>query len=120
MKELEKLRKGLSVGNILLIKDYGNSLNCIFMKDGLAKLTFNVKDDNLVEALRLKGEHGIVEGANFMSFKNSFDSFSLHVKARKLYEELNYNLPLYMKPELPEPVAEQTVGWLKGDGKAVA
>ncbi|TXK49262.1 hypothetical protein FVR03_06780 [Pontibacter qinzhouensis] len=102
MKELDKLRKGLKIGDILLIEDYGNTLKCIFMAGGLAKSSFIVKDDALVEALRLKGDHGILEGASFHAFKNTFDSFALHVKARKLYDELSYNLPLYMKPEVHE------------------
>ena len=109
MKELEQLRKGLTEGDVLLIEDYGNSLKCIFTKGGLAKLSFMVEEDALVEALRLKGEHGIVEGATFHAFKGTFDSFALHVKARKLYDELNYNLPLYMKPEVREILLQHAV-----------
>jgi hypothetical protein len=32
----------------------------------------------------------------FVEFKNSFDSFSLHVKAMHLYNKLNATLPLYI------------------------
>ena len=52
-----------------------------------------VTDEVLSSMLSHAGLNGIVEGVDFQVFRNTFDSFSLRVKARKLYKELVTSLP---------------------------
>ncbi|MCC9134974.1 hypothetical protein ACFSKU_19250 [Pontibacter silvestris] len=92
MNELDKLRDGLMNSSILLMKDYGNQLECSFVREGLVIRSFFIKDEILATALKRSGVNGIIEGVNFEVFRNTFDSFSLRVKAKKLYSELSANL----------------------------
>lgn len=88
MKDLENIRVGLMNSTSLLIKDIGNKITCSFVKEGMVKHSITVNDEMLAIALRHASVGGILEGSDFQVFRSKFDTFSLHVKAAKLYKEL--------------------------------
>ena len=92
MRELGKLYAGLMNSNIMLLKEVNNALECSFVKVGIVQDVVVVKDEVLSEELRSKADLGILEGAGFQYFRNTFDSFALHVKAKKLYQNLRFSL----------------------------
>jgi hypothetical protein len=93
-RELNRLHEGLTNSNTLIIKNAVTGLECSFLKDGFEKQVVIIKDDVLAAELSVAGVNGIIEGTDFQVFRNTFDSFSLRVKARKLYQELNSSLPV--------------------------
>jgi hypothetical protein len=96
IKELQDLATGMMNSNTLLLRKIGPALECRFTMEGIERHRTIVKCEILAEALLQKSTFGILEGAMFVEFKNSFDSFSLHVKAMHLYNKLNATLPLYI------------------------
>ena len=89
MEELEGLYKGLKESNTLLLKECESHLQCEFMKGGMVVRTVLVYCPILASALRQECIHGILEGNRFTKFLHNFSRFSLHVKTRKLYQELS-------------------------------
>jgi hypothetical protein len=92
--ELNRLHEGLTNSNTLIIKNAGTELECSFLKEGFEKKVVIIKDDVLAAELSCAAVNGIIEGADFQVFRNTFNSFSLRVKARKLYQELSSSLPV--------------------------
>lgn len=92
--ELNRLHEGLTNSNTLIIKNAGTGIECYFLKEGFEKQVVIIKDDVLAAELACAGVNGIIEGTDFQVFRNKFDSFSLRVKARKLYQELNSSMPV--------------------------
>ncbi len=88
MEELDRLKKGLVEGHVLMYKDEDKGLQCSFVKGGLVVDSFVIEDNVLANALASKGTNGIVEGSNLQMLRNNYDWFSLSVKSKKLYEEL--------------------------------
>ena len=110
MREIDELRKGLRNSSIMLLKEHQNFLECSFVKEGLVNCIAVVEDDTLAEALRQRVKSGIAEGIHFNTFKHEFESFALHVKAKKLYSDLAFNLPMYLPVlHMKEEAYEQTV-----------
>lgn len=93
MKELEELAIGLVGTNTLLLKEKGNLLECQFLVGGLVRHTVQVKCKYLAAALKQQSVLGIIEGGNFISFRSKFSGFSLHVKTKKLYNQLSASQP---------------------------
>lgn len=93
-RELNSLHKGLKNSNTLIIKNTRTGLECSFLKEGFEKQVVIIKDDVLATELSCAGVNGIIEGADFQVFRNTFNNFSLRVKARKLFQELQSSLPL--------------------------
>lgn len=52
-----------------------------------------IRDEVLADALFHRGVKGIIAGADLKGIVNTFNTFSLHVKARKLDLELHGTLP---------------------------
>ncbi|WP_114783211.1 hypothetical protein [Botryobacter ruber] len=92
MRELGKLYEGLTNSNVMLLREVNNALECSFVKVGIVHEVVVVKDEVLSEELRNTAELGILEGAGLQHFRNTFDSFVLHVKAKRLYLELRFSL----------------------------
>ncbi len=88
MEELERVQKGLETSNILVLKTIDNRLECSFIKEGMVQYNFLVSDDVLVSALNEKASFGVVEGFSFHNLRNNYGWFSLHVKSKKLLQEL--------------------------------
>lgn len=88
MKELERIENGLKKSNTLLYKQDNSGLACSFVNGGMVVDSFVVEDNVLAEALAKKGMNGVVEGSDFALLRNNYDWFTLHVKTKKLYEEL--------------------------------
>ncbi|WP_114778714.1 hypothetical protein [Botryobacter ruber] len=110
MKEIDELRKGLKNSSIMLLKEHRHALECSFVKEGIVNHIVHVEDDILAEALRQKITSGIAEGVHFNAFRHEFESFALHVKARKLYADLAFSLPMYLPVlDAKEEAYEQTV-----------
>lgn len=78
---------------MLIIKNKSDELECSFLKEGFKSHVVVIKDDVLAAELARTGVNGIVEGAEFHAFRTMFNSFSLRVKAKKLYQELRDSLP---------------------------
>lgn len=68
-------------------------LECTFLKDGFTNNVILIRDEVLAEALIHTGIKGVIAGADLKILVNTFDRFSLRVKARKLYQELYDTLP---------------------------
>ncbi|GAA4436917.1 hypothetical protein GCM10023188_30530 [Pontibacter saemangeumensis] len=94
MEELAKLSAALKNSSSLLLKQRRNSLECQFVEKGLVRQVLPVRCEVLAAALWQASVLGILEGFEFRAFKNSFESFSIRVKARMLYRELSATLPL--------------------------
>ncbi|PRY09697.1 hypothetical protein CLV24_11834 [Pontibacter ummariensis] len=92
MRELERLQNGLSKSKTLLYKPDQEGLACSFVNGGLVIDSFTIEDGVLADALAKKGVNGVVEGSNFEMLKNNYEWFSLHVKSKKLYQELESSL----------------------------
>ena len=90
MEELDRLQKGLQNSNTLVLKSFNNKLECSFIKEGMVQDNFYVTDEVLVTALSKKAKFGVVEGFNFNNLLHNYDWFSLHVKSKKLLQELQY------------------------------
>lgn len=88
MEELERLQKGLQNSNILVLKPVENRLECSFIREGMVQDNFLVSDEVLVSALNEKASCGVVEGFSFQNLRNNYGWFSLHVKSKKLLQEL--------------------------------
>lgn len=88
MKELERIESGLNKSKTLLYKPEQQGLACSFVNGGLVIDSFVIEDNILADALARKGMNGIVEGANFEMLKTNYSWFSVHVKTKKLYMEL--------------------------------
>ncbi|MDX5421817.1 MAG: hypothetical protein LPK14_06160 [Hymenobacteraceae bacterium] len=88
MKELDRIQEGLAKSNLLVYKNEEAGLKCSFVKEGLVVDSFVIKDEVLAEAISAKGMNGIVEGSNLQMLRNNYGWFSLSVKTRKLYKEL--------------------------------
>ncbi|MEJ8756853.1 hypothetical protein WG947_07605 [Pontibacter sp. H259] len=88
MNELYGLSVGLQQANTLILNQAGEYLECGFLQGGLVIHTVAVHDKVLAAALRQECVMGILEGPQFMQFKNTFSLFSLRVKSRKIYLEL--------------------------------
>ncbi|NEM98530.1 hypothetical protein [Pontibacter burrus] len=88
MEELERLKKGLETSQTMLLKNEDAGLTCSFIKYGMVQDNFQVKDEDLAQALKQTGVHGVVEGYAFEHLRNNYGWFSLRVKSRKLLKEL--------------------------------
>ena len=88
MEELDRLKKGLVEGHVVMYKNDDKGLQCSFVKEGLVVDSFTIEDNVLAHALAAKGTNGIVEGSNLQMLRNNYDWFTLSVKTKKLYEEL--------------------------------
>lgn len=88
MKELDRIKEGLTKSNVLVYKSEDVGLKCSFVKEGMVVDSFVVEDDVLAQALSEKGLHGIVEGSNLQMLRNNYDWFTLSVKTKKLLHEL--------------------------------
>ncbi|QCR21454.1 hypothetical protein [Pontibacter sp. SGAir0037] len=93
MRELERLQEGLGKSNMLLLKKTQQGLECIFLREGMAVDSFMVQQGILADALNKTGINGIVEGNNFARLKTDYSWFSLHVKSRALYMQLQQTQP---------------------------
>jgi hypothetical protein len=89
MEELDRLKQGVLEGHTLVYKNEDKGLQCSFVKEGLVVDSFVIEDNVLAGALAAKGINGIVEGSNLQMLRNNYDWFSLSVKSKKLYDELN-------------------------------
>ena len=94
MEELSRLSSGLMHSSALLLQRHGPLLECLFLREGLVHQVVIVTCPVLAAALVQESSAGILEGAEFAAFRFNFDRFSLHVKARKLYQELCSTPPL--------------------------
>lgn len=88
MEELDRLQKGLQNSQRLVLKQINNSLECSFYKEGVVQDNFIVTDEVLISALTKKGSYGVLEGYNFNYLRTNYGWFSLHVKSKKLLQEL--------------------------------
>ena len=88
MKELERIENGLNKSKTLLYKPAQKGLACSFVNGGLVVDSFVIEDDLLADALSKKGLNGVVEGTNFELLKSNYSWFSVHVRTKKLYREL--------------------------------
>lgn len=88
MEELDRLQKGLQNSHRLVLKPINNALECLFIKEGMVQDNFMVTDEVLVSALSGKAKFGVVEGFSFNSLRQNYGWFSLHVKSKKLLQEL--------------------------------
>ena len=88
MKELERIEKGLNKSKTLLYKSDQQGLACSFVNGGLVIDSFVIQDDVLADALSKKGLNGVVEGTNFELLKSNYSWFSVHVKTKRIYREL--------------------------------
>ena len=93
VKELQELSHGLKDSSTLILKQNEGALLCQFLSHGLVNHTVTVSCQQLVSALWKVSSMGIIDGTEFMIFRNVFDKFSLHVKARQLYAELGVQQP---------------------------
>ncbi|MBB6610913.1 hypothetical protein H7F15_07690 [Pontibacter sp. Tf4] len=93
VEELQELSAGLNESNTLILKEINGSLMCRFIMHGLVRHTVNVTCPLLAYALWQISSVGIIDGNDFMIFKNAFGKFSLHIKARQLYAELGLQHP---------------------------
>ncbi|NDK55712.1 hypothetical protein [Pontibacter fetidus] len=93
VEELQELSLGLNESNTLIFKEVNGTLLCQFLMHGLVCHTVTVTCELLAKALWQISSMGIIDGADFMIFKNVFDKFSLHLKARQLYTELGVQQP---------------------------
>lgn len=89
MEELDRLQNGLFNSQLLVLKPIDNSLELSFIKEGMVQDNFIITDEVLVDALSKKGRHGVVEGFHFNELRNNYGWFSLHVKSKKLLQELS-------------------------------
>ena len=101
MEELEELSVGLNKSNTLLLKEHNQYLQCEFLKEGMVRHTVLVHCPTLANALRQECRYGILEGTAFSNFKNNFSKFSLHIKARRLYQELSNQHVPHVVQEVP-------------------
>ncbi|WP_161888464.1 hypothetical protein [Pontibacter russatus] len=88
MKELERIEKGLNKSKTLLYKADQQGLACSFVNGGLVIDSFVIQDDVLADALSKKGMNGVVEGTNFELLKSNYSWFSVHVKTKRVYRQL--------------------------------
>ncbi|MBC5772734.1 hypothetical protein H8S95_01550 [Pontibacter sp. KCTC 32443] len=88
LQELHNLSIGLAKSNTLILKQQNSTLACQFLSGGLTTHEVQVKVKLLVNALWQASTLGIIEGANYTAFRNDFDNFSFHIKARFVYLEL--------------------------------
>lgn len=88
MNELERLHNGLGNSNMLLLKNKMNGLECIFIKEGLEVDHFLINNNILADALAKASVNGIVEGSDFSQLKNNYDWFSLRVRSKALFLQL--------------------------------
>jgi hypothetical protein len=93
LEELQRLSLGLSNSNTLILKLNNGSTLCQFLAHGLVTHTVLVKCELLATALWQVSSVGIIDGTDFMIFKNAFPKFSLHIKARQLYAEFGVQQP---------------------------
>ena len=94
MEELAKLSAALENSSALLLKQRRNMLECQFVEKGLVRQVLPVRCEVLAAALWQASVGGIIAGFEFRALKHSFGSFSIHVKARKLYGDLSATLPM--------------------------
>ncbi|WP_162051895.1 hypothetical protein [Pontibacter pamirensis] len=85
---LERLENGLNKSKTLLYKPDQSGLACSFVSGGLVVDTFVIEDEVIADALSKKGLNGVVEGSNFEMLKSNYSWFSLHVKTKQVYREL--------------------------------
>lgn len=90
MVELDKIQEGLANSNTLLLKYNEKGVECAFVKEGLVKNNVFIQDQVLAQALSSKSVNGIIEGDNFHTLRSNYGWFSLSVKSKKLYQELQY------------------------------
>ena len=88
MKELERIEKGLNKSKTLLYKTDQQGLACSFVNGGLVIDSFVIQDDVLADALSKKGMNGVVEGTNFELLKSNYSWFTVHVKTKRVYRQL--------------------------------
>lgn len=88
MKDLERIQVNLVKSNTLVMKDKSTGLECIFIREGMEVDHFTIDNDILADALSKTGVRGIVEGNDFRKLKNDYARFSLKVKSKALYQEL--------------------------------
>lgn len=88
MEELDRLQKGLQNSHTLVLKQIDNSLECSFIREGMVQDNFLVTDEVLISALTRKGKFGVVEGHSFNNLRYNYGWFTLHVKSKKLLQEL--------------------------------
>ena len=88
MKELERIENGLNKSKTLLYKSDQQGLACSFVNGGLVIDSFVIQDDVLADALSKKGMNGVVEGSNFELLKSNYSWFSVHVKTKRVYRQL--------------------------------
>ncbi|MBF9254562.1 hypothetical protein I2I11_14755 [Pontibacter sp. 172403-2] len=90
MRELDSIREGLANSNTLLLKYQDKGVECAFVREGLVKNNILIQDKVLAEALHSKSINGIIEGDNFQTLRNNYSWFSLSVKSKRLYQELQH------------------------------
>ncbi|MDO6389556.1 hypothetical protein Q4E40_05420 [Pontibacter sp. BT731] len=93
VEELQALSLGLPTSSTLTLKHINGSMLCQFLSHGLANHVVTVTNQQLATALWQVSSSGIIDGSDFVVFKNVFSKFSLHVKTRLLYAELGVQQP---------------------------
>lgn len=93
VEELQELSLGLLDSNTLILKQINGSMLCQFLSHGLVNYTVMVTSQLLATTLWQLSSLGIIDGSDFVVFKNVFSKFCLHVKARQLYAELGVQQP---------------------------
>jgi len=88
MEYLDRIKEGLTKSSLLVYKNEPRGLQCSFVKGGLVVDSFVIEDDVLAQAISAKGVNGIVEGSNLQMLRSNYGWFSLSVKTKKLYNEL--------------------------------
>ena len=75
------------------MKYVSGGLECIFLKEGFTNNVILIRDEVLADAFIQIGVKGIISGADLKAFLNTFDPFSLRVRAIKLHQELKDTMP---------------------------
>ncbi|WP_347158843.1 hypothetical protein [Pontibacter chitinilyticus] len=88
MMELEKIQEGLLNSNTLLLKYHEKGVECSFVQEGLVRNNILIKDPVLAEALTSKSVNGIIEGDNLHMLRSNYGWFTLSVRTKRLYQEL--------------------------------
>lgn len=88
VKELQELAAGLDKGNILVLRRRASMYECQFLDGGLVCHVVQLHNTPLAAALLQVSVTGIIAGATYETFKNTFSEFCFKIKTRSLYQEL--------------------------------
>ena len=88
MEELDRIQNGLVNSHTLWLKYRDKAVECSFVREGLVKDNIIIQDQVLAEALNSKSINGIIEGDNLLTLRNNYSWFSLSVRTKRLYQEL--------------------------------